>query len=54
MEHVKYFFFYQNPFDNERSAGGSSGGEAAILAIRASPLGLGYILLFQAVIQEEV
>lgn len=31
----------KNPYNLERSSGGSSGGEAAILAIRASPLGLG-------------
>jgi fatty acid amide hydrolase len=30
-----------NPWDRERSCGGSSGGEAAIIAARASPLGLG-------------
>ena len=30
-----------NPWDFERSCGGSSGGEAAVIAARASPLGLG-------------
>jgi fatty acid amide hydrolase len=30
-----------NPWDLERSCGGSSGGEAAVVAARASPLGLG-------------
>ena len=30
-----------NPFDAERSSGGSSGGEAAIIAAHGSPLGLG-------------
>lgn len=30
-----------NPWDRERSCGGSSGGEAAIIAAQASPLGLG-------------
>jgi fatty acid amide hydrolase len=30
-----------NPWDLERSCGGSSGGEAAVIAARASPLGLG-------------
>ena len=30
-----------NPYDLGRSAGGSSGGEAAILAVNGSPLGLG-------------
>ena len=30
-----------NPWDLERSCGGSSGGEAALIAARASPLGLG-------------
>ena len=30
-----------NPWDMERSCGGSSGGEAAVIAARASPLGLG-------------
>lgn len=30
-----------NPWDRDRSCGGSSGGEAAVIAARASPLGLG-------------
>src|SRR6202040_138478 len=30
-----------NPWDPERSCGGSSGGEAALIASGASPLGLG-------------
>lgn len=45
MELAKSYFIFQNPYDNDRSSGGSSGGEAAILAIRASPLGLGKIII---------
>ena len=35
------YFIKKNPYDKDRSAGGSSGGVAAIIAIKASPLGLG-------------
>jgi fatty acid amide hydrolase len=31
----------KNPWNVERTPGGSSGGEAAILALKASPLGIG-------------
>jgi Asp-tRNA(Asn)/Glu-tRNA(Gln) amidotransferase A subunit family amidase len=31
----------KNPLDNERSAGGSSGGEAALLALKCVPLSIG-------------
>lgn len=44
MDHAKYHNLTKNPYNLERSSGGSSGGEAAILAIRASPLGLGNLL----------
>lgn len=31
----------KNPYNKERTCGGSSGGEGAILALKASPLGYG-------------
>ena len=34
-------FYIQNPNNLNRSSGGSSGGEGAILALRGSPLGIG-------------
>lgn len=30
----------KNAINNERSAGGSSGGEASIIALRGSPIGI--------------
>ncbi len=33
----------QNPLNKDRTCGGSSGGEGAILALKGSPLGIGII-----------
>lgn len=35
----------RNPWNLERTPGGSSGGEGAILAARASPMGYGNLLI---------
>jgi Asp-tRNA(Asn)/Glu-tRNA(Gln) amidotransferase A subunit family amidase len=41
MEIQRYINYNKNPWNINRTSGGSSGGESAILALKASPLGLG-------------